>query len=75
MSNYKNIYCEWKYKEVLDTDNKGRAKKWLLKSDCQQEIIATRDNKYGLILKQLKEPNDQTKCPFCNKEIDIRCYD
>lgn len=76
MSNYKysDKYCEWRYKEVLDCDKKGRPKKWLLISDCGKEIIETKDNKIGLLLKEVVKPNSTTKCPFCGKEIDIRWY-
>lgn len=75
MSKYEDKYCEWKYKEVLDFNRKGNPNKWLLKTDCGQEVIETKDNKIGLLLKKVSQPNDTTKCPFCNKEIDIRCYD
>lgn len=75
LEKYSDKYCEWKYKEVLDYDKKGRPKKWLLISDCGKEIIQTRDNKIGLLLKEVVKPDSTTKCPFCGKEIDIRCYD
>lgn len=70
MFEYKDKYCEWKYIDVLDTNKQGKACKWSVKTDCGQHIVATRDNKYGLLLK-----GENTKCPFCNKEIDVRCYE
>lgn len=70
MFEYKDKYCEWKYLEVLDINNQGKASKWLVKTDCGKEIIITRHNKLGILMQK-----ENSKCCFCGKQIDIRCYE
>jgi hypothetical protein len=57
-------YCEWKGEEWLDKD------KWRYSRSCGEDVIVTRNNKYDKLLKA-----DYEVCPFCGKEINVRCYD
>ena len=58
-----NKYCEWKGKWIDKN-------KWKYTTDCGQEVIVTRGNKYDKVLK-----TNGSKCPFCQKEHNVYCYD
>lgn len=65
---YSDKYCEWKF--TYEDKNKQ-----VVTTNCNNRFIMTKTNKYYRTYKQVIQPNSTTKCPFCDKEIDIRCYD
>lgn len=67
---WREKYCEWRF---IDCVKEYYA--WNVVTDCGKEIYLTKGNKYGKILKQVMQPNDTTKCPHCQKEINILNYD
>lgn len=67
MFEYSNRYCEWKDNGIIDSDYKTPSHEYI--TDCKEKVIATPNNKYGKLIK-----GAGTHCPFCKKEIDIRCY-
>lgn len=63
--------CIWKFIECVDTDKKGKANKWQLKTDCGREIIMTKTNSFGRLFKLATQPNAKEICLFCKKEVDF----
>lgn len=63
--------CTWTFIECVDTDKKGKAKKWQLKSDCGRFVTMTNTNAFGRLFKSATKPNAKEQCLFCKKEVDF----
>jgi len=62
-------WCYWET-EYLDKN------KWKCLTDCKEEVIMTRTNKYYQLYKATLKPHLQgtalgVKCPFCGKELEF----
>lgn len=64
----KKEYCAWEFMGVLECNKKGITTKWDIKT-CKNNVIMTRSNIYGKLHKSSCQPDSETKCPFCGKEV------